>query len=101
MGNNQTNQIEMCQVVELTQEHEGSALTFAQDIRNITVGFDFTAEFNITVDLDAAVIEAVNETENFADYISAYYCNGEDDMLKLEEESKLQPNEEMDICIAS
>ena len=101
MWNNKTRSIELCQVVELTQEHKGSALTIVQDIRNITVAFDLTAEFNITVDLDAAVIEAVNETENFADYISAYYCNGEDDMLKLEEESKLQPNEEMDICIAS
>ena len=100
--NNVTNSIVLCQVVQQVQKRNAStALVIQEDKMNITVDFDLFGNFTTKVDLKEGEISAANSTSEFDSYITAYRCNGEEDMNKMQAEIKLKPNDELGICIVS
>ena len=90
-------------MVQLVQERsEGDYLVIQEDIRNITIDFDRFANFTTGANLTGAAINEANDMADLEGYIDAYYCDEDDENMKeLQAGTKLQPNEEMGICIVS
>jgi len=101
--NNETNKIELCQVVQLTENNPNAEnvedyFVITEDIRNITITFDLSANFTAIVELDAGTINSANETTSVEGYIKAFHCDEDEKELI---DVKLVPNDQFNVCITS
>ncbi len=92
----------LCQVVQQAQKRNASAALAIQVYKTtITVDFDLFGNFTTKVDLKEGETSAASSTSEFDSYITAYHCDGEDDMNEVQAEIKLKPNDKLGICIVS
>jgi len=94
---NETNEIRLCQVIEMIETHNGEVYTITQNLRNITVEFNLTTEFEVDVDLTGATILAESANTTLDGYITATYCDENRAVVT----APLAPNEKLHICVDS
>ena len=101
--NGTSNELEVCQIVRLflpASESGGNGkMVLAEDIRQIKIAFDMTADFNITAGLAAATVSNETATTDVSSFVRAYKCNTDDPVT--EDNSALGPNDELSVCVVS
>eukprot|EP00579_Thalassiosira_antarctica_P025352 CAMPEP_0202003774 /NCGR_PEP_ID=MMETSP0905-20130828/9266_1 /ASSEMBLY_ACC=CAM_ASM_000554 /TAXON_ID=420261 /ORGANISM="Thalassiosira antarctica, Strain CCMP982" /LENGTH=796 /DNA_ID=CAMNT_0048560987 /DNA_START=226 /DNA_END=2613 /DNA_ORIENTATION=+ len=95
--NSTTNEIEICQEVQLIEKSSTLEMVIVEDKRVITINFDLSASFDLGVDLEEAALTSANTTTNVKDYVNAYKC----DESFAEDNSPLVANDELFVCIES
>ena len=95
--NSTTNEIEICQEVQLIEQSSTLEMVIVEDKRVITINFDLSASFDLGVDLEEAALTSANTTTDVQDYVTAYKC---DDSFA-EDNSLLVANDELFVCIES
>ena len=96
-----SNELEVCQIVRLIlpASQDNEKMIIAEDIRQITIGFDMTADFNITAGLAAATVSNATATTDVSSFVSAYKCTSSGDFT--EDDSALGPNQGLSVCVVS
>lgn len=101
--NDTSKEIEVCQVTSLVlpANESGSMgkMVFAEDVRQISVVFDLTSQFNLTTGLAAATIFNETSTTDVSSYVKAYKCTSSNSFT--EDDSALAPNQELFVCVVS
>ena len=93
-----TDEIELCQVVQLIEQSATlGEMVIQEDKRIITIEFDLTADFDFGIDLEEAALTSANGTADVGDYISAFKC---DENFE-QDGSPLVANDELYLCIES
>eukprot|EP00584_Thalassiosira_punctigera_P004481 CAMPEP_0172537550 /NCGR_PEP_ID=MMETSP1067-20121228/9126_1 /TAXON_ID=265564 ORGANISM="Thalassiosira punctigera, Strain Tpunct2005C2" /NCGR_SAMPLE_ID=MMETSP1067 /ASSEMBLY_ACC=CAM_ASM_000444 /LENGTH=747 /DNA_ID=CAMNT_0013322875 /DNA_START=146 /DNA_END=2386 /DNA_ORIENTATION=+ len=93
-----TNKIEICQVVQQIEKSPTlGEMVIEEDKRVVTIDFDLSASFDVSVDLEEAALTSANTTAGVQDYVNAYKCDGNFD----EDNSPLVANDELYVCIES
>ena len=93
-----TDEVELCQVVQLIEQSSTlGEMVIQEDERIVTIKFDLTADFDVNIDLDEAALTSANGTTDVGDYISAFKC---DENFE-QDGSPLVANDELYICIES
>jgi len=95
--NSTTNEIEICQVVQLIEQSSTYEMVIIEEKRVITINFDLSVSFDLEVELEEGAITSANTTTNVQDYVAAYKC----DANYAEDNSPLIANNELFVCIES
>lgn len=98
-----SSQIELCQKVQLYLNSTvtgGEDYVLAEDIREIDIGFDLSADFSTTGELGAATINDAKSNTTVASYVDACQCSV-DSFDCINSPSALVPNTELIVCIYS
>ena len=93
----QTKEAEVDKNVSVTN---GKPFVITEDIREIDIGFDLSANFSITGNLSQATINDASSNTTVASYIGACQCSGVS-FNCIDTPSNLVPNTELNVCIYS
>lgn len=96
-----TNQIEICQVVQLTIPSAGPSpkMVIAEDKRTMDIDFDLSVNFAINNSLGEETIESESRSTNVTDYVESCKCGGMNDFTC--NADALAPSTELFICVKS
>lgn len=99
--NSTDNKIEICQIVNLIvpASHGRQKMTVVEDIRQVDIDFDLSADFTVENELGAGTIEAAAGETNVSSYVKACKCKSADNFTCTLD--ALVPNTQLYVCIKS